>query len=130
MGGGIQPRRKFYTRIQYLCLTGFGAVKTFFGVGSLNLKGSNPEESFIREVSTYVSMSDRSWQCVKTFFGVGSLKIKGSNPEESFIRKVSTYVRYVLADNVKTFFGVGSLKIKGSNRRRSMSIICSCFFLK
>ena len=27
-------------------------VKTFFGVGSLNIKGSNPEESFIREVRT------------------------------------------------------------------------------
>ena len=27
-------------------------VKTFFGVGSPNIKGSNPEESFIREVST------------------------------------------------------------------------------
>ena len=30
------------------------SVKTFFGVGSLNVKGSNPEESFIREVRTYV----------------------------------------------------------------------------
>ena len=29
-------------------------VKTFFGVGSPNLKGSNPEESYIREVSTHV----------------------------------------------------------------------------
>ena len=29
-------------------------VKTFFGVGSPNIKGSNPEESFIREVRTYV----------------------------------------------------------------------------
>ena len=57
-------------------------VKTFFGVGSLNHKGSNPGESFISEVSTDVTqvlvrcqyslggwipvsqgaMSDRSWQ--------------------------------------------------------------------
>ena len=29
-------------------------VKTFFGVGSPNIKGSNPEESFKREISTYV----------------------------------------------------------------------------
>ena len=65
-------------------------------------KGSNPKESFIRKVSTYVR---QVLARVKTFFGVGS---KGSNPEESFIREVSTYVRQVLA-RVKTFFGVGSL---------------------
>ena len=35
-------------------------VKTFSGVGSPNIKGSNPEESFIREVSTYV------WQVLAT----------------------------------------------------------------
>ena len=29
-------------------------VKTVFRVGSQNIKGSNPEESFIREVRTYV----------------------------------------------------------------------------
>ena len=29
-------------------------VKTFFGVGSPNHKGSNPEESFTREVTAYV----------------------------------------------------------------------------
>ena len=48
---GIQPRRKFYTRSQHLCQTclDLACVKTFFRVGS---QGSNPEESFIREVRT------------------------------------------------------------------------------
>ena len=50
-------------------------------------EGSNPEESFIRETSTYVRHVLAG--SVETFFGVGSL---GSNPEESFIREVSTYV--------------------------------------
>ena len=50
----IQPWRKFYMRSQHLCLSDrpWRRVKTFFGVGSLNLKGSNPEESFKREIST------------------------------------------------------------------------------
>ena len=47
-------------------------VKTFFGVGSLNLKGSNPEESLIRKVRIYVRYVLAG--SVKTFFGVGSLK--------------------------------------------------------
>ena len=72
------------------------------GVSTYESKGSNPEESFKREVSTYVR---QVLARVKTFFGVGS---QGSTPGESFKREVSTYVRQVLAW-VKTFFGVGSL---------------------
>ena len=54
---GIQPRRKFYTRNQDLCQTCLGLVgkaKTFFGVGSRNIRGSNPEESFIGKVRTHI----------------------------------------------------------------------------
>ena len=65
------------------------------GFGSLNLKGSNPEESFLYK--KFIPMSDVSWQGVKTFFGVGSLNLKESNPEESLVREVTTYVRRVLA---------------------------------
>ena len=40
------------------------------GVSTYESQGSNPEESFKREVSTYVRQV-LAW--VKTFFGVGSL---------------------------------------------------------
>ena len=51
------------------------AFKTFFGVGSLEIQGSNPEESLdsTYQAKTYLTVG-RDF-AFKTFFGVGSLEI-------------------------------------------------------
>ena len=60
------------------------AYKTFFGVGSLEFQGSNPEESLD---TTCQDMSDIGTDfAYKTFFWVGSLDIRGSNPRESLTK--------------------------------------------
>ena len=48
------PKKVLYAKSALMSDRSWQGVKTFFGVGSPNIKGSNPEESFIREVSTYV----------------------------------------------------------------------------
>ena len=48
------PKKVLYAKSAPRYDRSWQGVKTFFGVGSPNIKGSNPEESFIREVSTYV----------------------------------------------------------------------------
>ena len=158
---GIQPRRKFYTRSQHLCLTGLGKVSRLSsGRDPWISRDPTPKKVLYAKSAP---MSDGSWQGVKTFFGVGSRNLKGSNPEESFIREASTYVWWVLArcqdflrgwipesqgiQPRRKFYtrsqhlwqtGLGKvsrlssgldlpLKSWWNNRRRSMSIICSCF---
>ena len=49
------PKKVLYAKLGPMSDRSLRRVKTFFGVGSPNIKGSNPEESFIRVVSTYVS---------------------------------------------------------------------------
>ena len=50
------PKKVLYVKSAPMSDRSWQGVKTFFGVGSPNIKGSNPEESStcIREVSTYV----------------------------------------------------------------------------
>ena len=86
---GIQPRKKFYTRNQDLCLTGLGKASGLSsGLDPRISRDPTPKKVLYAKSGP---MYDRSWQGVKTFFGVGSPNLKGSNPEESFICKVSTY---------------------------------------
>ena len=78
-------------------------------VKRMNIKGSNPEESFKHEVRTYVKHV-LTWSRL-------SPNVKGSNPEESFISEVRTYVKHDLTWS----------RLSLHDRRRSMSIICSCY---
>ena len=48
------PKKVLYAMSAPMSDRSWQGLKTFFRVGSPNLKGSNPEESFICEVSTYV----------------------------------------------------------------------------
>ena len=68
------------------------AYKIFFGVGSLDIWGSNPKESLD---FTYQAKPDIGPDfAYKTFLGVGSLDFWGSNPEESldFTYQAKTYL--------------------------------------
>ena len=68
---GSNPKESLDTTWQGISDTGPDfAYKTFFGVGSLEIQGSNPEESLALPAKTCLTGTD--FAC-KTFFGVGSL---------------------------------------------------------
>ena len=48
------PKKVLYAKSGPMSDRSWQGVKTFFGVGSPKVKGSNPEESFKRKVKTYV----------------------------------------------------------------------------
>ena len=48
------PKKVLYAKSTPMSDRSWQSVKTFFRVGSPNIKGSIPEESFIREVRNYV----------------------------------------------------------------------------
>ena len=72
------PKKVLYAKSDPMSDRSWRRVKTFFGVGSLIVKGSNPEESFIHEVRTYVWQvlaTHKSWLCEHCQNFLGLLKI-------------------------------------------------------
>ena len=82
---GIQPRRKFYTRSQHLCLTGLGDVSRLSsGLDPQISRDPTPKKVLYAKSAP---MPDRSWRRVKTFFGVGSPNSRDPTPKKVLYAK-------------------------------------------
>ena len=110
-------------------------VKTFFGVGSLNHAGTNPEEGLIQQIRTFIRHgSPALWSA-----GRGQWDTRNKNKlcsltcggcftrilrRDPTLRKILTPCQDLSdidADFAyKTFLGVGSLDIWGSNPEESL----------
>ena len=111
------PKKVLYAKSAPMSDRSWQRVKTFFGVGY--------RESFICEVSTYV------WHVLalsRLSSGLDPQMSRDPTPKKVLYAK-SAPMSDRSWQSVKSFFGVGSLLIKSlwNNRRRSMSVICSCY---